>query len=229
MSAFPEEIRFLYIAFSFVLILFLGFIYCFVILFNKRQNELLLKSQLEEQQFRNNLLSKEIENQQNLIKERERISEDIHDDIGGILSAIRLEAEFVKKKTKSLPDIRSSLDSISENTLVASNNFREMIWCLHSRNDNVSELIHHLTSYGHALFEKANIHLTIEKAIILEEYEISGFKRRQLLLAYKEILNNIIKHSEAKTAQVRFLLSNQNLLIHIIWKSEFKTSKVNSI
>jgi two-component system sensor histidine kinase DesK len=214
MPALPEEIRILYLSASSLFLIFLIFIISFVILFKKRQNELLLKNQLEEEQHKNELLSKEVENQQNLIQERERISEDIHDDIGGILSAIKLQAEFLKSKTEE-SELKVALDSISENTLIATSNFREMVWCLHSKNDTLSEFSSYITQYAKRFFEPTAMMLKVHQPIILDDLELSSFKRRQLLLSIKEILNNILKHSQAQLVEMEIELENKKLHIRM--------------
>ena len=208
-----EVINF-YIITVFILCLLLVFIILFIVLAKKRQNELLLKNQLEEEQHKNELLSKEMENQQNLIQERERISEDIHDDIGGILSAIKLQAEFLKSKTEE-SELKTALDNISENTLVATSNFREMVWCLHSKNDTLSEFCSYIIQYAKRFFEPTEMLLKVHQPIILDDQELSSFKRRQLLLSIKEILNNILKHSQALLVEMEIEVEIKNLSIRM--------------
>ena len=208
-----EVINF-YIITVFILCLLLVFIILFIVLAKKRQNELLLKNQLEEEQHKNELLSKEMENQQNLIQERERISEDIHDDIGGILSAIKLQAEFLKSKTEE-SELKTALDNISENTLVATSNFREMVWCLHSKNDTLSEFCSYIIQYAKRFFEPTEMLLKVYQPIIIDDRELSSFKRRQLLLSIKEILNNILKHSQALLVEMEIEVEIKNLSIRM--------------
>lgn len=209
-----DEIINFYISVAFLFCVLTIFIVVFVIFSKKRQNELLLKNQLEEEQHKNELLSKEMENQQNLIQERERISEDIHDDIGGILSAIKLQAEFLKSKTEE-SELKTALDNISENTLVATSNFREMVWCLHSKNDTLSEFCSYMIQYAKRFFEPTPMLLKVHQPIIIDDRELSSFKRRQLLLSIKEILNNILKHSQAQLVEMEIELENNSLSIRL--------------
>ena len=213
-TALTNEIKTLFIIALILILLFFLFILGIIYLFRHRQNELLLKNQLEEEQHKNELLSKEMENQQNLIQERERISEDIHDDIGGILSAIKLQAEFLKSKTEE-SELKTALDNISENTLVATSNFREMVWCLHSKNDTLSEFCSYIIQYAKRFFEPTEMLLKVHQPIIIDDRELSSFKRRQLLLSIKEILNNILKHSQAQLVEMEIEIEPKNLSIRI--------------
>ena len=210
----PKEIEVFFIFISvFIFVIFIGTLSVFV-LFRRRQNELLLKNQLEEERFKNELLKNEYESQQNLIQERERISEDIHDDIGGILSAIKLQAEFLKSKTEE-SELKTALDNISENTLVATSNFREMVWCLHSKNDILSEFCSYIIQYAKRFFEPTEMLLKVHQPIILDDQELSSFKRRQLLLSIKEILNNMLKHSQAQSVEMEIGLEPKKLHIRM--------------
>ena len=210
----PKEIEVFFIFISvFIFVIFIGTLSVFV-LFRRRQNELLLKNQLEEERFKNELLKNEYESQQNLIQERERISEDIHDDIGGILSAIKLQAEFLKSKTEE-SELKTALDNISENTLVATSNFREMVWCLHSKNDILSEFCSYIIQYAKRFFEPTEMLLKVHQPIIIDDRELSSFKRRQLLLSIKEILNNILKYSQALLIEMEIEIEPKNLGIRM--------------
>ena len=67
-TALTNEIKTLFIIALILILLFFLFILGIIYLFRHRQNELILKNQLEEEQHKNELLSKEVENQQNLIR-----------------------------------------------------------------------------------------------------------------------------------------------------------------
>jgi two-component system sensor histidine kinase DesK len=98
MNELPHEIKLTYIIAIFVMLLFVGFIIVVVFVYNKKQ---LIQQQeiiIKESEFQNKLLQKEIERQKSIHLERERISQDMHDDLGAGISAIKLQAEFLKFK-----------------------------------------------------------------------------------------------------------------------------------
>lgn len=202
-----DPLRILYLSIGCILLLLLIFIVFFIVNFKKNQNELLLKSELEQERHQNELLLKNYENLINLRKERERISEDIHDDIGSILSAIKLQAQFVKARVQDATVIES-LDSIAEHTQIATTNFRELIWCLHSRNDTMSEFISYAEQLAKNIMTPSSIALDIDKGHIYDDVIMNSFQRRQLILTLKEILHNAIKHSNATKMRLAFQMDD---------------------
>ena len=57
--------------------------------------------------------------------------------------------------------------------------------------------------------------LKVHQPIILDDQELSSFKRRQLLLSIKEILNNMLKHSQAQSVEMEIGLEPKKLHIRM--------------
>lgn len=191
-----EEVKLFFILTSILFFILIIFIVLFVLVFKKRQNELLLKNQLDEEKYKNELLEKELEVNKKLEKERERISLDIHDDLGASLSAIKLKAEFILHKAVN-EDVKSTLSEIVENTREISHNMREMMWSLSGENDSLDSFVIYAKNYINQYFENSNIRPNLSIPIIHENIAMSGYLRRNLFLIIKEVCHNILKHSQA--------------------------------
>ncbi|HEV3251538.1 MAG TPA: ATP-binding protein, partial [Puia sp.] len=128
-------------------------------------------------------------------QERNRISADMHDELGSGVTAIRLMSEIVrsKMKEKTLPEI----DKISHSANELINKMNTIIWTMVSSNDTVESLVAYIRAFGVEFFESTPIdcHFNIPAAI--PSKELSGEKRRNLFLCVKEVLNNVLKHSQA--------------------------------
>ncbi|WP_374464942.1 hypothetical protein [Chryseobacterium sp.] len=94
MKQLPDTIRLAYIIAVILLITFVIFIVLIVVLYNKRQLFFLQQQQLKEAEHQNQLLQKELEKQKVLEQERERISHDMHDDLGAGISALNFRRNF---------------------------------------------------------------------------------------------------------------------------------------
>ncbi|MBX3257612.1 MAG: hypothetical protein KF862_26025 [Chitinophagaceae bacterium] len=138
--------------------------------------------------------------------ERNRISQEIHDDIGSGLTSIRLLSEIAKAKCSDPGN--KEIEKISATSNVLMDKMNEIIWTLNSRNDSLPNLIaylrHHIVEY----FESLNIHLYLSVPDTINEISISGKIRRNILLSVKEALHNIVKHSQATEVNVRFLVND---------------------
>jgi signal transduction histidine kinase len=147
---------------------------------------------------------KEFENQIAVIKaqqeERNRISADMHDDLGAGMTTIRLYSELAKRRIgdKVIPEIEKI--SSSANELLEKMN--AIIWSMSSSNDSLGNMIAYIRSYSLEYFEDTgiNCHITIPEN--LPNIVVSGTIRRNVFLVVKESLNNIVKHSGATEVHI---------------------------
>ncbi len=151
-----------------------------------------------------------LQSQQN---ERNRISMEMHDDLGAGITTIRLYSELAKKRMGEnvIPEIEKI--SYSANELI--NNMNSLIWTMSTENDTLHNMIAYLRSYGVAYFEDAGINCQINVDENIPDTSVNGEKRRNLFLAIKEILNNIIKHSKATEVIVTLKIENNYLVLSI--------------
>ena len=169
----------------------------------KTKNDLDIRA-LELLQFEND--RKELEKQKAIIntkeKERTRISQEIHDDIGSGLTSIRLLSEIAKAQSIQTP--HKALEKISaiSNTLIDKMN--EIVWSLNSRNDTLPNLIAYLRHLMVEYFEPLRIPLQIVTPEAVREIAVDGKTRRHILLSVKEVLHNIVKHSQATEVHIVF-------------------------
>lgn len=173
-----------------------------------------LQAVKEGQEYKNELLSKELEKQKELEHERERISSDMHDDIGARISAMKLHGEFIKENFSEDPKLKAELDELFKNTEEMTVSMREMIWSLKSQNDFLQNFISFSQQYATGFFakSKAKIHFKNE---VQENEHINAEIRRNLFLCYKEALNNIYKHSQATEVYITFSTKNHRLNLEI--------------
>lgn len=134
--------------------------------------------------------------------ERTRISKEIHDDIGSGLTSIRLLSEIAKVKYSDTDN--KELEKISSTSNVLIDKMNEIIWTLNSRNDTLLNLIAYLRHQIVEFFEPINIVLEINLPENIQDAPVSGNIRRNIILAVKEALHNIVKHSEASAVRVNF-------------------------
>ncbi len=139
--------------------------------------------------------------------ERNRISVDMHDELGSGVTAIRLMSEIVKSKMKdeTLPEIEKISNSANE--LLTKMN--TIIWTMTSSNDTIENLVAYLRSYAVEFFENTAIDCHFTMPATLPQREISGEKRRNIFLSVKESLNNVVKHSQSSVVKINVEVSER--------------------
>lgn len=181
----------------------------------KNKMEIILSTQKEEK-LKLETERKEMEKQVAVLAakqdERNRISIDMHDELGSGVTAIRLMSEIVKSKMKdqTLPEI----DKISNSANELLTKMNTIIWTMTSSNDTVENLIAYVRSYAVEFFESTAIDCYFTMPASIPNREISGEKRRNIFLSVKEALNNVLKHSQSSVVKINVSV-NDRLVIEI--------------
>ena len=128
-------------------------------------------------------------------EERNRISADMHDDLGAGVTAIRLFSELAKSRLgqNSIPEI----DKISSTANDLLNNMNAIIWTMNSSNDTIKNLVAYIRNYAIEYFENTGIKCKFEICDNLPNMVVPGETRRNIFLVVKEALTNILKHANA--------------------------------
>jgi signal transduction histidine kinase len=144
--------------------------------------------------------------------ERNRISVDMHDELGSGVTAIRLMSEIVKSKMKeqTLPEIEKISQSANE-LLIKMN---AIIWTMTSSNDTLENLVAYIRAYAVEFFENTSVDCYFDMPSVIPAREINGEKRRNIFLCVKEALNNALKHSQASVVKINIII-NDKLIICI--------------
>ena len=144
--------------------------------------------------------------------ERNRISADMHDELGSGVTAIRLMSEIVKSKMKqtALPEIEKISNSANE--LLSKMN--TIIWTMKSSNDTLESLTAYIRAHAIEFFDGTPIDCTVQVDDV-PDVEITGEKRRNIFLSVKEALNNVMKHSHASNVKISITVPDDKLVIKI--------------
>jgi signal transduction histidine kinase len=133
-------------------------------------------------------------------EERERISADIHDELGSGMTTIRLMSEIAKNKMKE--NIPIEIEKISNSANEVLNKMNAIVWSMNSSNDTLDSLISYIRAYTIEFFDGTQIECKVNMPEEIPFHEISGDKRRNIFLCVKESLNNVLKHSKASRIKI---------------------------
>jgi signal transduction histidine kinase len=147
---------------------------------------------------------KELEKQMAVMQahqeERERISADIHDELGSGMTTIRLMSEIAKNKMKE--NVPVEIDKISNSANEVLNKMNAIVWSMNSSNDTLDSLVSYIRAYAIEYFDGTSIDCKVTMPGAIPLNEISGDKRRNIFLCVKETLNNTLKHSKASKVNI---------------------------
>ncbi|WET48533.1 histidine kinase [Chryseobacterium indologenes] len=207
----PDKIKLTILLISIIIIFIVISLAFITYLFNKKRLLFLQERKLQEAEHQNQLLQKELEQQRSIEKERERISHDMHDDLGAGISALKLQAEFLKYKIED-NELQNDINELLKTSEEMNISMREMLWSLNSENDTLGSFIDYAILYTGNFLKKTKVVLRSECEDIISDTPISTELRRNLFLCLKEAVNNTYKHSQANTLKLSFS-QNQNYFL----------------
>ena len=177
-----------------------------------KNTEQLVKEVREKEMLRAQNLFQEYEKEVAVYRaqldERERISADMHDELGSGMTAIRLMSEIARNKMQG-GIVPPELGKISASANDVLNKMNAIIWSMNHNNDTLDSLLSYIRTYANEFFENTNIECRVFIPEQIKETEISGVKRRNIFLCVKETLHNIVKHSKATQVSIRIIIDHE--------------------
>ena len=146
--------------------------------------------------------------------ERKRVSADLHDEIGSALSSIAIFSDVTKMKAqKTAPELVNELDKIGTKSRDIIQTMRDTIWTLNE--DSQQSLWERMYQSCSETLQAKNIALDWQFPPENELPELPFNTKRNLFLAFKEAITNILKHAEATTVKIESTIENEQFTLKI--------------
>jgi two-component system, NarL family, sensor kinase len=189
------DVRSIIILGTIVFLILGGFIISFIFLYRYRKNKMLLEKEQMKTSFQQELLRTQLEIQEQTLK---NISQEIHDNIGQMLSLAKLNLATanVEQKEMVVQKIQDSYHLISK----AIQDLRDLSRSLNS--DYVSEMgLLRSIEYELEMIRKTGLMKT-NLNVTGQIYKTDPQKELILFRIVQETLNNVLKHAEADSITV---------------------------
>lgn len=161
--------------------------------------QMLLKNQQEKIQM-------EFESQMRLQYERERISRDLHDNVGAQLSYIISNIDHIVE-TENKDNNR--LDDVSDTAKNAILNLRETIWAINNEQITVEDFYDRFKLYATNQVKNRSDVLLIFNENIIHNHTLHPNQALNLYRICQEALTNALKYAHAKSFEV-YIQANEN-------------------
>ena len=132
-----------------------------------------------------------------LLKVRERIAGDLHDEVGSNLGSIQMFADLAEGRSGPSDDLKR-IQRIAAETVSA---VRDIVWLLRPEGDHRIGTIEHLRETSSIMLESLEWHFTANEAAW--QVELPEEDTRHLFLFFREALHNVMRHARATTVDVR--------------------------
>lgn len=140
--------------------------------------------------------------QQATERERARIARDIHDDLGATLTQIVMLSDL----SGTAGPTREGLGKIHQVALGMTQTMDGIVWAVNPRHDRFDHLAMYLDAYAQEFIDASGLESRVDFPSPLPHHPISAQVRHDLFLAFKEALNNLVRHADARQVRIDLTL-----------------------
>lgn len=137
---------------------------------------------------------KQIEELNRIMELRQKLSADMHDDIGSTLSSISLYTHSLLMQPQADAQ-RNTLEKIKQNAQNVQESIGDIIWSVNPNMDVMEQVIARMRAFGADMTEHAGISFQFTAGIGVGALSLAMAARKNLYLIYKEVINNAVKYS----------------------------------
>jgi|GEM_PF-251658 len=158
-------------------------------------------------------LTVQARSQKLLERERDRIARDIHDDLGAGLTQLTLLGELVLRETPPGTPTRGQLDSLCGKSRRLLGTMDELVWTVNSRRDTVQDFAAFVCEHAQEFLASTPIRCRLDVPHDLPPTPLDLPARRNLLLAVKEAVRNVARHSGATELFLQIRVIDEKLVV----------------
>jgi len=144
-----------------------------------------------------------VERQRDIERERSRIAQDIHDDLGASLTRISMLSETARSELDRPEQAAAALNQIYKATHELTRAMDEIVWAVNPRHDSLEGLTSYLEKFAQDLLAAAGIRCRLDIPLESPSWRLTADVRHNMFLAFKEALHNVVKHSGASETSIR--------------------------
>jgi signal transduction histidine kinase/ligand-binding sensor domain-containing protein len=168
--------------------------------------------------YRSKLLKQQKYFEQQLLidKERNKITVDLHDEIGSTLSSLQINTAIANQIIeKDINESKNILSKVENQSKSLSEKIGDIIWSMKPGKDEFMTLSIRIKNYCNEVLGSTNIKylITVDPEIDNVITEFSA--RKNVLLIAKEAINNALKYSKASQINITIEIENNSVLLQI--------------
>jgi signal transduction histidine kinase len=147
-------------------------------------------------------------------RERMRIAQNIHDDLGSRLTEIALLGARVQQTDTVVAstELGARIASLAKGTVATMD---EIVWAVNPRYDTLQSLADYLCRLVPTVLSAGQVSCELDVAAVLPAQLISAEVRHGLVLALREALNNVLKHAAATRVVLTLTYTQDDLHISV--------------
>lgn len=148
---------------------------------------------------------------------RNKIAQDLHDNVGSTLSSISVYSQVAKiyNTQKRFDELQETLEKIGSTSGEMISEMNDIVWAINPRNDNMNTILQRMDSYARPLLTSQDIvfHFTADPD--LKSMNLEMTRRKNFYLIFKEAVNNALKYSRCKHLWVHIGIQHHHVVLMV--------------
>ena len=156
-----------------------------------------------------------VERQQFIEQERTRVAQDLHDDLGSALNEVSMLGALARTPSLPLADREGYLEKLSHAARAVVTSLDEIVWAVNPKYDSVDSLASYYSLFAQRFLNLAGIACRLRVAESFPAAPLDSRLRHGVFLAFKEALNNAVRHSGASQILIQMEVVEHQLRIAV--------------
>ncbi|HXR05422.1 MAG TPA: sensor histidine kinase [Verrucomicrobiae bacterium] len=150
-----------------------------------------------------------------LERERARIAQDLHDDLGSSLTRLSLLSGLIKADKDNPEQVEAHAGKLAESADQTVRALEEIVWAVRPGSDTLQSLVEYIAHFANELFEGNTTRCRLDLPHDLPARPLPPDVRHNIFLIVKEALTNALKHAGAGEVRVLAKMSANTLEISV--------------
>jgi len=150
-----------------------------------------------------------------LERERARIAQDLHDDLGSSLTRISLLSGLLRADKNHPDQVEAHAAKLIQSADQTVRALEEIVWAVRPRSDSLQSLVDYIAHFANELFEGTATRCRLDLPHDLPARPLPPEVRHNIFLIVKEALANALKHASAREVTVQAKVTSGVLEINI--------------
>jgi signal transduction histidine kinase len=146
---------------------------------------------------------------------REKISKDLHDEVGSTMSGISILGGIIQQNLSDNPLLKNFTERIVEDSQRVGDTLDDIVWSVKPKNDHLDQLLIRMKRFASDLFDAKDIDYQFVMPNASDNIKLSMDERYDIYLIYKEIINNLVKYAKCTKVSVKIEINKGFLWMEI--------------
>ena len=155
------------------------------------------------------------ERQHFIEQERARVAQDLHDELGATLTEVGMLGTLARTPALPLADRERYLDKLTQAARAVVATLDEIVWAVNPQYDSVASLASYYSMFAQRFLNLAGLACRLEVADNIPATPLDSRSRHGVFLAFKEALNNAVRHSGASLVRIEMVAAGRQLKIAV--------------